>query len=95
MAMRGDKLVGTMGLIKPTWWYSDESFLTDRWNFCIESEKPDGAAFALDAEAKAIAQGAGLRFVNAQENVTSCRHILLSARLTTGSKGVSSDTRVA
>ena len=65
MAPRGGKLVGTMGLIKPTWWYSDESFLTDRWNFCIESEKPDGAAFALDA--KAIAQGAGLRFVNAQE----------------------------
>src|ERR1700761_695187 len=35
MAMRGDRLVGTMGLIKPTWWYSDEAFLTDRWNFCI------------------------------------------------------------
>lgn len=64
MAMRGDMLVGTMGLIKPVWWYSDDEFLTDRWNFCIESEKNDGAGKALDDEAKAIAKAAGLKFVN-------------------------------
>lgn len=64
MAMRGNILVGTMGIIKPVWWYSDDAFLTDRWNFSIESEKNDGAGQALDAEAKAIARGAGLPFVN-------------------------------
>jgi hypothetical protein len=59
----GNRLVGTMGLVRPTWWYSDETFLTDRWNCCAEPEKHGGAAFALDAEAKAIAQGAGLMFI--------------------------------
>jgi hypothetical protein len=65
MAMRGDVLVGTLGLIKPTWWYSNDAFLTDRWNFCIEAEKNDnGAGKVMDAEAKAIAKAAGLKFVN-------------------------------
>lgn len=64
MAMRGDILVGTMGLIKPIWWYSDDAFLTERWNFVIDSEKHDGAGLVLDAEAKAIARAAGLKFVN-------------------------------
>lgn len=64
MAMRGDVLVGTLGLIKPVWWYSDEAFLTDRWNFVIETEKHDGAGLVLDAEAKAIAAAAGLKFIN-------------------------------
>lgn len=65
MAMRGDMLVGTLGLIKPVWWYSDDAFLTDRWNFCIDSEKnTDGAGMALNTEAKNIARAAGLKFVN-------------------------------
>jgi hypothetical protein len=59
MAMRGDRLVGTIGLIKSTWWYSDDEFLTNRWNFCIESQKNYGAGPALEAEAKALAQGTG------------------------------------
>jgi hypothetical protein len=81
MAMRGDTLVGTMGLIKSTRWYSDEAFLTDRWSFCIYGKDHDGTAFALDAEAKTIAQGVGLRFVNAQENVTSCRQVPPGSRM--------------
>ena len=64
MAMRGNMLVGTMGLMKPVWWYSDDAFLTDRWNFVIEREKNDGAGLVLDAEAKAIARAAGLKFIN-------------------------------
>lgn len=63
MAMRGDILVGTLGLIKPVWWYSDDAFLTDRWNFCIEAEKHVCGA-ALDAEAKSIATVSGLKFIN-------------------------------
>jgi hypothetical protein len=64
MAMRGDILVGTMGIVKPVWWYSDDEFLTDRWNFCVDSEKNEGAGKALDDEAKSIAKSAGLKFIN-------------------------------
>lgn len=64
MAMRGDMLVGTLGLIKPTWWYGDDSFLTDRWNFVVEAEKNGEAGRLLDQEAKAIARAAGLPFIN-------------------------------
>lgn len=64
MAMRGDMLVGTLGLIRPVWWYGDDAFMTDRWNFCIDSEKHGGAGQLLEAEAKAIAGAAGLPFIN-------------------------------
>ena len=64
MAMRGDTLVGTMGLIRPVWWYGDDAFLTDRWNFCVDGEKHGGAGQMLDNEAKAIAAAAGLKFIN-------------------------------
>jgi len=64
MAMRGDYLVGTMGLIRPTWWYADDAFLTDRWNFCIESEMHNGAGKLLNDEAVAIARAAKLKFIN-------------------------------
>lgn len=64
MAMRGDVLVGTLGLIKPTWWYGDGHFLTDRWNFCVDGERNGGAGRLLDEEAKAIATHAGLPFIN-------------------------------
>lgn len=64
MAMRGDMLVGTFGLIKPTWWYGDGEFLTDRWNFIAPPEVHSGVGKLLDDEAKAIADAAGLIFIN-------------------------------
>lgn len=64
MAMRGDMLVGTMGLVRPTWWYGDDSFLTDRWNFIVDAEKNGDAGRLLDHEAKEIAKAAGLPFIN-------------------------------
>ena len=64
MLMRGDMLVGTMGVIRPTWWYGNGDFLTDRWHFCLPNvmNTPD-AALLLD-EARAIAGIAGLDFIH-------------------------------
>lgn len=84
MAMRGDMLVGTLGLIRPVWWYGDDSFLTDRWNFCVDAEKHDGAGALLDDEAKAIARAAELKFVN-QGKIRRQKHgnnFLMFPRLT-------------
>lgn len=64
MAMRGDMLVGTLGLIRPTWWYGDEAFLTDRWNFVIDGEKHGPAEEMLLDEARKIAAMSKLKFIN-------------------------------
>lgn len=64
MAMRGDMLVGTLGLMRPTWWYGNGSFLTDRWNFVVEAEKHGGTEHLLIEEAKQIARACGLDFIN-------------------------------
>ena len=62
MLMRGDVLIGTMGLMKPKWWYGDGDFLTDRWHFVLPElmNTPDGGLL-LD-EAVAIAKAADLKF---------------------------------
>src|SRR6184192_3504775 len=35
MAVKDGMLVGTMGIIKPTWWYGQGEFLVDRWHFVL------------------------------------------------------------
>jgi len=62
MAMVGDALVGTMGIIKPTWWYGDEEFLTDRWHFVLPQYDGTAISQALLDEAVKIADGAHLKF---------------------------------
>lgn len=64
MAIVGGNLVGTLGLIKATWWYGDDEFLTDRWNFCLPQFYHTEVERALEGEAKAIAEAAGLPFIN-------------------------------
>jgi hypothetical protein len=64
MAMRGDMLVGTLGLMRPTWWYGDESFLTDRWNFVVDPEKNGDAGKLLWEEARKIADVSKLPLIN-------------------------------
>ena len=57
MAMRGDTLVGTMGLINPGfWWNNKVKFLANRWLFALPGT---GACAALVREANAIAKGSG------------------------------------
>lgn len=62
MAVVDGFLVGTMGIIKPTWWYGDGEFLTDRWHFVLPDHHHGPVNDALVAEAIAIADGAGLKF---------------------------------
>jgi nucleotide-binding universal stress UspA family protein len=65
MAIVDGFLVGTLGLMKVDWWYSDEgSFLTDRWHFVLPQHKHGPIDKALLNEARAIADDAGLPFVN-------------------------------
>lgn len=53
MAIRGDMLVGTIGLTKPSfWWNGRIGFLANRWFFCLPGAH---AGKPLLKEAKAIA----------------------------------------
>ena len=66
MAILDGKLVGTMGLIKPSWWYGNgtDGFLTDRWHFCLPQYFNGPVNDALINEAKAIASAAGIEFIH-------------------------------
>src|ERR1700674_417524 len=60
-ALIGDKLVGTLGVICPDWWYGDGKFFTDRWFFTLPGVAGVGAALTADADA--LARDAGLTFL--------------------------------
>ena len=64
MAMHDDTLVGTMGLVRATWWYNDSDFLTDRWHFVLPALMHTPTAALLMDEAKFIAKSAGLEFLH-------------------------------
>ena len=58
MAMKGNQLVGTLGLIRPDFWYSDRGgFLANRWLFTLPNE---GAGWPLLREARSIAVASNL-----------------------------------
>ena len=64
MVMHGDTLVGTMGIIKPSWWYGDADFLTDRWHFVLPAFMHTPTAELLMTEARSIGKLAGLEFIH-------------------------------
>ena len=64
MVMHEAVLVGTMGLIRATWWYNDTEFLTDRWHFVLPAFMHTPTAALLMDEAKFIAKAAGLEFLH-------------------------------
>jgi hypothetical protein len=64
MLMQGDIMVGSMGLIRPTWWYGNGMFLTDRWHFVLPEFSNTPAAALLMSDAVKIAQSAGLEFIH-------------------------------
>jgi hypothetical protein len=57
-------MVGTMGIINPTWWYGDEGFLADRWHFVLPKFDSSEASALLMDEAIKVAQEAGLEFIH-------------------------------
>jgi hypothetical protein len=64
MAIVDDMLVGTVGIIKPVWWYGPDEFLTDRWNFCLPQYYHTPVEQALMNEVHALSEQTGLRFIN-------------------------------
>ena len=64
MAIVDGRLVGTMGLMKATWWYGAGEFLTDRWHFALDDPRSAAASKALMEEAKAISALSGLEFIH-------------------------------
>lgn len=62
MVLVGGDLVGTMGIINPTWWYGDDGFLTDRWHFVLPKYDGTQVSQALMDEAVKIADGANVKF---------------------------------
>lgn len=64
MAIVDGFLVGTLGIIKPTWWYGDGDFLTDRWHFVLDDHRHGVVDKALMEEAFKLADDAGLEFID-------------------------------
>lgn len=64
MAIRDGRLVGTLGLMRPVWWYGDAAFLTDRWHFILPEERHGDVEKLLMAEARGIAAQSGLKFID-------------------------------
>jgi hypothetical protein len=64
MLIHDGKMVGTMGLIVPDWWYSNDRFMTDRWHFVLPAYKNTDHAKLLKQEALKLAAAAGLPFID-------------------------------
>lgn len=64
MLVRNGMLIGTMGIVNPTWWYGDAGFLTDRWHFVLPEFDGTAASKMLMDEALAVAKLAGLEFLH-------------------------------
>jgi hypothetical protein len=64
MAIVDGHLVGTMGLMRATWWYGAGKFLTDRWHFALPDPRFAAASKAIMDEAKNFAALSGLEFIH-------------------------------
>lgn len=63
MAVIDNHLVGSLGLVRPTWWYSDDSFLTDRWNHVLPQYRGMGVGAMLEEEALRIADASEVKLL--------------------------------
>lgn len=64
MVLHNGILVGTLGLMKVTWWYGDGEFMVDRWHFVLPAFMNTPTADKLFDDAKEIAGIAGLEFIH-------------------------------
>jgi hypothetical protein len=63
VAMQGDMMVGTLGIIDPTWWYGDDRFLTERWLAVADPAHHSDVYRMLLDEARKISADAGIEFI--------------------------------
>lgn len=73
MALRDGKLVGTLGIIKPDYWWGDVQFLVNRWFFALPGLR---AGRALLREGEKIARDAGLELHILDE--TRARYVIFN-----------------
>jgi len=65
MAVLDGNMVGTMGIMKASWWYNPRvSFMTDRWHFVLPQFWHGPVDKALKGEAIEISRLAGFEFVD-------------------------------
>lgn len=65
MAIKDGHLIGTMGLIRASWWYNPAcAFLADRWHFVLPEHMHGLANKLLIEEARKIAGMADLEFIH-------------------------------
>lgn len=64
MLIHNGIMVGTMGIIRPTWWYGDADFLVDRWHFVLPAFDGTPSSAMLMDEALKLAELAGLDFIH-------------------------------
>jgi hypothetical protein len=63
MAIKGGRLVGTLGLMQVSWWYApSHHYMVDRWHFVLPQFQNGDVNRLLIAEADSIAEAAGLKF---------------------------------
>ena len=85
MAIRDGMLVGTLGVMRATWWYGDGDFLTDRWHFVLPQEWHGEADQMLIDEARKIAALTNLNFIDQGKIRQRKGDILMMPRLYTRS----------
>ena len=64
IALKNGCLIGTMGIMRPTWWFGDADFLTDRWEAILPEFRHEGLQELLIDEVKKIADVVGLKFIH-------------------------------
>lgn len=65
MAIMDGRLIGTLGLIRATWWYNPAyDYMVDRWHFVLPQFHHTSVERMLIAEADSIAEAAGLEFID-------------------------------
>lgn len=65
MAIKDGRLIGSLGIVNPPWWYNPEhSFMCDRWHFLLPQFQHTEADQMMLDEAEAIAEAAGLEFID-------------------------------
>jgi hypothetical protein len=69
MAIEDGRLIGTMGLIRPAFWWGDIHFLVNRWLFAIPGSK---AWRPLLKEALAIASAPSLSCTSFRKSAARC-----------------------
>lgn len=63
ISKKGESIVGSIGVYRSSWWYSDEPVFFDQWFFVHPDNRTEGHATRLIAAMKQAARNSGTAFV--------------------------------